>query len=328
MRDSLVTIADIEAAATRLAPFINRTPLLRSTVLDMRAGGQVLIKAECVQRTGSFKIRGALNRILQLDEAEKEAGVVAYSSGNHAQAVALAAKMVGVAATVVMPEDAPAVKRDRTRRSGAEIVSYDRYTQSREEIAQSIADELGAVIVPPFDDPHIIAGQGTVGLEILEEANRLDIDIDQVLVCCSGGGLTAGIGLAMAGQGASAQLMTVEPNGFDDVRRSLIAGKRVTNVPGNESICDALLLPTPGVITFDMLKQLQASGLSVSDREVMGAIRFAAEELRVVLEPGGAVALAAVLYGHAKCRKKNTAIVLSGGNIDIHLLDQALRYAV
>lgn len=324
----IVTIVDIEAAAARLRPYINRTPLLRSNLLDMRVGGRAFLKAECVQRTGSFKIRGALNRILQLTEDERAAGVVAYSSGNHAQGVALAAQLAGVEATIVMPEDAPVVKRERTRRAGAEIVSYDRLSESREDIAAEIADSKGAVLVPPFEDPHIIAGQGTVGLEILEEADRLKIDIDQILVCCSGGGLSAGIGTVFAALSPKTKLITVEPNGYDDVKRSLVAGSRVTNVPGNTSLCDALLLPTPGAMTFSILKELGATGVSVSDREVMGAIRFATEELRVVVEPGGAVALAAILYGHLETRDMVSVATLSGGNIDLSLLEQALRYAV
>ncbi|MEM9234892.1 MAG: threonine/serine dehydratase [Pseudomonadota bacterium] len=327
MTDPAVTFADIEAAAERLRPYINRTPLLRSMVLDMRAAGTVFLKAECVQRTGSFKIRGALNRILQLTEGQRGAGVVAYSSGNHAQGVALAAKLAGVSATIVMPEDAPEVKRDRTRRLGAEIVTYERLSESREDIAAGIAEERGAVLVPPFEDRHIIAGQGTVGLEILEELSRQGRTIDQVLACCSGGGLSAGIGIAMAEKSPHTKLITVEPNGFDDVKRSLNAGTRVTNAPGNESICDALLLPTPGALTFSILKGLGARGVSVSDREVMGAIRFAAEELRVVVEPGGAVALAALLYGHVESRDVSTAAILSGGNIDMPVFDRALRYA-
>lgn len=323
-----VTLEDIKAAAARLKPYINRTPVLRSSSLDMRSGGQVLLKAECLQRTGSFKIRGALNRILQLSEEEKAAGVVAYSSGNHAQGVALAAKLAGVSATIVMPEDAPQVKRDRTRRLGAEIVSYDRHAESREDIAAGLAEERGAVLVPPFEDRHIIAGQGTVGLELAEELAQMGLILDALLVPCSGGGLSSGIGLAFAEMSPSTQLITVEPNGFDDVRRSLRTGSRVTNVPGGQSICDALLLPTPGAMTFGILKGLAAEGVAVSDREALGAIRFAAEELRVVVEPGGAVALAALLYGHVEARGKTMGAVLSGGNIDMKLFDEALRYAV
>lgn len=323
-----VTIDDIYAAQDRLRPYITRTPLLRSPLLDTRSRGHVLLKAECVQQTGSFKIRGALNHILSLSDAERRAGVVAFSSGNHAQGVAMAAKIAGVAATIVMPEDAPTVKRERTRRLGAEIVPYDRHAESREEIASALAEESGTVIVPPFDHPHIIAGQGTCALELLEDTERYGMRLDQMLVCCSGGGLAAGIGIVLEALSKGTDLYTVEPNGFDDVRRSLIAGSRVTNPPGGGSICDALLLPTPGQITFSILKRLEAKGLAVSDREVMGAIRFAADELRVVLEPGGAVALAAVLYGHAAPRARTTGVILSGGNVDIEVFDRAMRYAV
>jgi threonine dehydratase len=323
-----VTSADIRAAADRLRPYITRTPLLQSSLLDTRCRGKVFLKAECLQQTGSFKIRGALNRLLQLSAEERAAGVVAYSSGNHAQGVALAGKIAGVSTTIVMPEDAPAVKRERTRRYGAEIVPYNRYTESREEIAARIAEEKGAVLVPPFDDPHIIAGQGTVGLEIAEDIGRLGIQIDQVLVCCSGGGLAAGIAVALDADHPGTTVYTVEPNGFDDTKRSLTAGSRVSNPPGGQSICDALLLPRPGAITFPILQHLGVEGVSVSDREAMGAIRFGADELRVVLEPGGAVALAAVLFGTVPCKKKTTVAILSGGNVDAELLDRALRYAV
>ncbi|WOI53208.1 threonine/serine dehydratase [Parvularcula sp. LCG005] len=323
-----VTIDDIHAAADRLRPHLTPTPLLRSPLLDLRCRGEVFLKAECLQQTGSFKIRGALNRVLQLTEREKAAGVVAYSSGNHAQGVALAARMAGVEATIVMPEDAPQVKRDRTRRLGAEIVTYDRLNESREEIAGRLAAEKGAVLIPPFDDPHVIAGQGTVGLEIAETTQRLGVELDQILVCCSGGGLAAGIGMAMAAEHPGARLFTVEPKGFDDVRRSLVSGGRLANPPGGTSVCDALLVSTSGQITFPLLKSLKAEGLAVSDQEAMAAIRFAAEELKVILEPGGAVALAAILYGHVATKGLRTAVVLSGGNVDRAVFDRAMRYAV
>lgn len=323
-----VCIDDIRAAAERLRPYLTQTPLLRSPLLDVRSRGSVFMKAECLQQTGSFKIRGALNFILQLTQAERKAGVVAYSSGNHAQGVALAAKIAGIEATIVMPEDAPTVKKDRTRRLGAEIVSYDRYSESREEIAASIAEGKGAVLVPPFDHPRIISGQGTVGLEIAEGLGRLGVSADQVLVCCSGGGLAAGIGLAMDADHPGAQIVTVEPNGFDDTKRSLVAGTRVTNAPGANSLCDALLLPRPGALTFQILKDIGATGIAVSDREALGAIRFAADELKVVLEPGGAVALAAVLYGHTITRGRRTVAILSGGNVDPDVFEKAMNYAV
>ena len=281
---------DIAQAAKRLEPHIQRTPLLHSPLLDKRCRGRILLKAECLQVTGSFKLRGALNRLLSLTDEERQKGVVAYSSGNHAQGVAMAASITGVQATIVMPEDAPTVKTERTRRLGAEIVTYDRLNESREDIAADLAETRGAVLVPPFDDPHIIAGQGTAGLEIREECERTDTQVDQVVVCCSGGGLASGIGLALnCGEAGRPQMITAEPNGFDDMRRSLIAGSRLSNPPGGASICDALLVPTPGALTFPILQRLNASGVTVSDREVMGAIRFAAEELRVLIEPGGAV---------------------------------------
>ena len=328
MDQSLVTYEDIHAAANRLAPHINRTPLLRSPLLDMRARGYVFLKAENLQLTGSFKIRGALNRMLQLTDQERRSGVVAYSSGNHAQGVAMAAKIAGVSAKIVMPEDAPVVKRERTRRLGAEIVPYDRYTESREDIARELAEREGAVLIPPFDDPYVIAGQGTVGLEIAEDLATYGSDVDQVLVCCSGGGLASGIGLAMQEHHPHAEMVIVEPNGFDDVKRSLVAGTRVTNAPGDTSLCDALLIQTPGAITFPIMQSLEMRGISVADREAMGAIRFAVDELRCVLEPGGAVALASVLYGQAETKGRRTVAILSGGNIDTEVLHQALSYAV
>lgn len=325
---SMVTYDDVAAAAERLRPYIVRTPLLRSPLLDRRSGGAVFLKAECLQLTGSFKIRGALNRILQLSERERRRGVVAYSSGNHAQGVAMAARIAGVQAAIVMPDDAPQVKRERTRRLGAEIIAYDRLTESREDIALAFAEETGRVLVPPFDDPHIIAGQGTCGLEIVEEVARLGVDIDQVLVCCSGGGLAAGVGLALEARLPGTQIVTVEPNGFDDVKKSLIAGSRITNPPGAMSICDALLLPVPGAITFPIMKRLGMRGVSVSDREALGAIRYGADELRVILEPGGAVALAAVMSGAVDTAGKGTVAILSGGNVDASVFDRAMAYAV
>lgn len=317
-----VTLDDIEAAAGRIAPHVLRTPILRADALDELAGGQVLCKAECLQGTGSFKLRGALNHILSLTEDEKIRGVVAYSSGNHAQGVARAAKLAGVPAVIVMPADAPEAKRERTERDGAEVVLYDRETESREEIGQAIAEERGAKLVPPFDHPLTIAGQGTAGLELAED---VDAPLDQVLICCSGGGLAAGMGIAIRARHPEAKIITVEPEGFDDMARSLASGNRERNERRGGSICDALMVETPGAITLPLLGAMNARGVTVSDDEALAAIAFAAQEMKVVLEPGGAVALAAVVARKVETRGKTTALVLSGGNADAAILAQALN---
>lgn len=317
----LVTLADIEAAKARIAGHILRTPALRADALDAIAGGQVFAKAECLQGTGSFKLRGALNHILSLTEEEKPRGVVAYSSGNHAQGVARAAKLAGVPAVIVMPADAPEAKRERTARDGAEVVLYDRETESREEIGGAIAKERGAKLVPPFDHPLTIAGQGTAGLEINEQVEG---SIDQVLVCASGGGLASGVGIAVRSRHPDAEIVVVEPSGFDDLSRSLASGARQTNTRRGGSICDALLVETPGEITLPLLRDLGARGVTVSDDEALAAMAFAVRELKVVLEPGGAVALAAILNERVATKGRRTAILLSGGNADPAMLTRAL----
>ncbi len=311
-----VGVADVRSASERIRPYAVRTPLLEYPSLNGRAGGRVLIKFEGAQREGSFKFRGAMNRLAALSEDERRTGVVAWSSGNHAQGVAAAAQLVGARATIVMPSDAPAVKLNNTRRLGADVVTYDRLRESREEIARQIARERGAVLVPSYDDPFVIAGQGTVGLEIAEQAETLGVRLDQLLVCCGGGGLVAGTAIAMQGCGERASIYTVEPEAFDDTARSLRAGKVISNVPGSTSICDALLAPEPGELTFPINLALLAGGLSVSDEEVRAAIKFAFERLKLVVEPGGAVALAAVLAGRIPTGGVTTAIVISGSNID------------
>lgn len=322
-----VMVSDIMAAAARLAPFISPTPLLGTPDLDARLGGRAFVKAECVQLTGSFKIRGALNRLLQLDASQKQAGVVAFSSGNHAQGVALAARLVGVPARIVMPADAPAPKRARTAALGAEVILYDRQTEDREAIARGLADRLGAVLVPPFDDPAIIAGQGTVGLEIAAALRARGLVPDQVLVCCSGGGLSSGVGIAIRDAFPDVALITVEPDGYDDTARSLVAGERqrLTHTP--PSICDALLLTAPGVITFPILKGLGARGVSVSDDAARQAMAVAADQFRLMVEPGGAVALAALLTGKVATRGLVSVAVLSGGNVDARLFGEVIGAA-
>ena len=312
--------ADIEAAAERLAGWAVETPLLNLPALDRKLGGRILLKAETLQRTGSFKFRGAFNRISQIPKAERGAGVIAYSSGNHAQGVAAAAALLGVPATIVMPEDAPAIKVANTRGFGAEVVLYDRFTEDREALGEALAAERGATLVRPYDDPGVIAGQGTCGLEMAQQAAARGFEIDALLVCCGGGGLTAGCALAMAEVSPKTRVYTVEPAGFDDTRRSLaqggVEGARVVNDPAARSFCDALLAPTPGELTFPINRRLLAGGFAVSDTEVRAAMGYAFRTLKLVVEPGGAVALAALLAGRLEARGKTVALTLSGGNVD------------
>ncbi|MHA1600848.1 MAG: threonine ammonia-lyase [Alphaproteobacteria bacterium] len=313
---NLPIFADVEAAAKRLKGLAVRTPLIESPALNERVGGRILLKAETLQRTGSFKFRGAYNRISQIPEAARSAGVVAYSSGNHAQGVAAAAALLGLPATIIMPADAPAMKLANTRAYGAEVIPYERNSASREALATDIAKQRGATLVPPFDDARVIAGQGTCGLEIAEQAASLGTSIDALLVCCGGGGLTAGCALAMAERSPNTAIYTVEPEDFDDTRRSLASGERLSNADGAQSICDALLSPEPGVMTFAINRRHAAGGLAVSDAEVAEAMAFAYRTLKLVVEPGGAVALAAVLTNRLETRGKTIAVVLSGGNVD------------
>lgn len=320
----LPDFADVRAAAARLEGHARRTPLLAATPLDAMTGGRILIKLETLQHMGSFKFRGAYNRLAQLDPSQRKAGVVAFSSGNHAQGVAYAARLLGVPATIVMPADAPRVKMRNTLDLGAEVITYDRLRESREQIATRLADERGAVLVPSFDDPDVIAGQGTVGLEIADQAERLGLAIDDVVVCTSGGGLVAGSALAIRALSPATRIWTAEPEGHDDHRRSLASGRRESNAPGTRSICDALLAPEPGAITFEINRRLLAGGLAVNDAEVRAAIAFAARTLKLVVEPGGAVALASVLGGKLETSGRTVAIVLSGGNIDDDLLRDVL----
>ncbi|WP_306252350.1 threonine/serine dehydratase [Parvularcula sp. IMCC14364] len=320
----MVSFSDITAAAERLVPFITRTPLLESPRLNARLGGRLLVKAESLQKTGSFKFRGATNRISQLTPQERAAGVVAWSSGNHAQGVALAAMLHHVPATIVMPEDAPQVKINNTSSYGAEVVLYDRYGESREEIGTRIAREKGAIIVPPFDDPHIIAGQGTVGLELAVQAQEQGITLDDVVICFSGGGLSAGCAVALAALSPAAKLWVAEPTGFDDAGRSLRAGHPLQNAPGGKSICDALLQPTPGALTFPILSASGAGGVSASDEEALAAMKTAFEEFKLVLEPGGAIALACALSGRLDIKGRTICAVATGGNVDTDLFKQCL----
>jgi threonine dehydratase len=314
---SIPDAADVLATGGLLRERVVRTPLLRAPALDARVGGRVLLKAESLQYTGSFKFRGAMSRLLRLDRSVAERGVVAFSSGNHGQAVAAAGRLLGIPVSVVMPDAAPAVKLERTRDQGAEVILYDPARESREAIAAELAERRGAVLVPSFDDRWVIAGQGTAGLEILEDLERLGLEADALLVCCGGGGLTAGCALALEAHRADrTALHTVEPAGFDDHARSFASGQRERIAPGARSICDALLAPTPGAITFGINRTRVTGGLVVTDEEVRTAMRFAFDHLRLVLEPGGAVALAALLAGRIETRDRTLAVMLSGGNVD------------
>ena len=322
---SLPTFADVLDAARKLEGVAVRTPLLRSDALDEAAGGRVLVKAECLQRTGSFKIRGAYNRLARLSEAERPRGVVAFSSGNHAQGVAASARMLGIPAVIVMPSDAPRMKVEATRGYGAEVVLYDRFTESREAIAARIGEERGAVVVPSYDDPYVIAGQGTVGLEAAGQLAEFDRAAD-VLVCpASGGGLMAGIGLAFEALSPATRLFTAEPAGYDDHRRSFEAGERIALEPAGPSLCDALLAPQPGALTFAVNRSRVAGGYAVSDEEALSAMAFAFRHLKIVLEPGGAAAFAAVLSGQAELDGRTALVVASGGNVDADVYRRALH---
>ena len=306
MQERVPTPAGVNAAAKRITPYVTRTPLLP---LEWE-GTRLWIKAECLQQGGSFKLRGAFNRLLQLSDAEKAKGVVAFSSGNHAQGVAIAARQLGISATIVMPADAPAVKRDATLAAGARIVAYDRATESREEIGARLAAEQGAALVPSFDDVDVIEGQGSVGVEIRDQLGAVP---DKVIVPCGGGGLSGGIALALP----EAQVVAVEPEGWDDMAHSLEAGVPVpVREPAPPTSCDALQTKLVSPLTLGALRANGALGVAVNEAEIARAIAFAVRHLRLVVEPGGAVALAALLAGKVGAVSDRTVVVLSGGNVD------------
>jgi threonine dehydratase len=318
----LPTAADVDLAAARLRGVALRTPLITSPGLDALTGGRIFLKAETLQRTGSFKFRGAYNRLSAIPDGSRAGGVVAFSSGNHAQGVAAAAKLLGMPAVIVMPADAPRPKRERTAQLGAEVVLYDRERDDREAIARGIAEERHAVLVPPYDDPLIIAGQGTAGREIIEDLAALGLAPDMVIVNASGGGLTAGIALAVKARVPDAQVFTAEPAGFDDHARSFASGRREKNAAVSGTICDALMAQSPGRITFEINRALVGAGVAATDEEVGRAVAFAFRELKLVVEPGGAVALAALLAGRVDVRGKIVVAVLSGGNVDPELFSR------
>jgi threonine dehydratase len=320
-----VTFADIEAAAARIEGHAVETPLIESPALNERLGGRVLMKLETLQRVGAFKFRGAYNRLVQLSPDERKRGVVAFSSGNHAQGVALAAKLLGMPALIVMPSDGPAVKVAATRGYGAEIKLYDRLKESREAIAAEIAGSRGAVVVPAFDDPHIIAGQGTAGLEMMRQAAALGATFDTVLAPVSGGGLLAGISEVVKTLSPATEVWGVEPAAFDDLAQSLKAGERVTIKPTGRSLCDALESPAPGELNFPMLKKNLAGAVGITDAEVAEAMRYAFSILKLVVEPGGCVGLAALLTGKVASQGRTVGLVLSGGNVDPDLFARIIR---
>lgn len=319
-----LSLADIEAAAGRIAGHAVRTPVLEARAAGAATGARVFVKPEVLQRTGSFKFRGAMNRLAQLSLDERKRGVVAFSSGNHAQGVAAAAQVLDTPATIVMPADAPRLKIANTRNLGAEVVLYDRAREDRVAIGRKLAAERGLTLVPPFDDYAVMAGQGTIALELVEEAKKRDLTFDAVLAPCSGGGLTSGIATALAALSPVTKVYAVEPAAFDDLARSLKAGERLANAPGAKSICDALMVDKPGELTFPILQKTKVEALAVTDDEVLAAMRHAFYELKLVTEPSGATSLAAVLAGKLETKNKTIAVVLSGGNVDGDAFNRAL----
>ncbi|WP_226622058.1 threonine/serine dehydratase [Alloyangia pacifica] len=317
-------ISRIEAAAGRLQGHARRTPLLSSPFLDEIAGRRVLVKAECLQHTGSFKFRGAWSALSALDPEVRAKGVIAFSSGNHAQGIAAAAKGFGVPAVIIMPADAPAAKVAGTRGLGAEVVPYDRETEDRDALGAKLAAERGLTLVKPFDEPEVIAGQGTCGLEIAEQAAEAGVTEADVLVCCGGGGLTSGIALALEAKAPGLRVRPAEPEGFDDVKRSLAAGTIQRNPALGGNICDAIVTPQPGNLTFPIMHRLCGPGLAVSEEEALKAMQLAVRHLKIVAEPGGAVALASALFRKEEIAGDAVICTVSGGNVDPAILARAL----
>lgn len=318
----MTSIALIEAAADRLAGYARVTPLLNAPLLDAAAGRRIFVKAECLQLTGSFKFRGGWSAISALDPATRARGVMAYSSGNHAQGVALAAQRHGIPAVILMPADAPQVKIANTRAYGAEVILYDRVTEDRDALGARLTAERGLTLIKPFDDPQVIAGQGTIGVELAEQAAALGISEAPVITCCGGGGLSTGIALALEARAPGLTVRTAEPAGFDDMARSLASGRIERNAQATGSICDAILTPAPGTITFPILQRLAGPGLTATDDEALRAMALAFTHLRIVLEPGGAIALAAAL--HRDDLPDTVICTASGGNVDPVLFRRAL----
>jgi len=319
-----LSLEAIRAAAERIRGRAVRTPLLESRALGALTGARVFLKPEVLQRTGSFKFRGAMSRMTLLTAEERRRGVIAFSSGNHAQGVAAAARDLGTSAVIVMPADAPRLKLDNTRALGGEVVLYDRATEDRAAIGRRLAEERGLVLVPPYDDHNVMAGQGTIGLEIAEDAAAQGVTFDILLTPCGGGGLAAGVSTAMAALSPRTKVYGVEPEAFDDTARSIAAGERLENDRGAKSICDALQVQMPGELTFPINSKLLAGVLTVSDGQALSAMAAAFKELKLVVEPGGAVGLAALLSKKIDAKGKTVAVVLSGGNVDADLFARAL----
>ena len=319
-----MNIEMISAAAQRLAGHARRTPILTAPFLDAIAGRRVFVKAECLQHTGSFKFRGGWSAVSALPPAALQKGVIAFSSGNHAQGVALAARSHGAPAVIIMPADAPAVKIANTRALGAEVVLYDRATEDRDEIGDRLAAERGLTLIKPFDEPLVIAGQGTCGLEIAAEMTALGVTRADVMVCCGGGGLTSGIALALAADAPGLRARPVEPEGFDDATRSLASGRIERNARLSGSPCDAIITPQPGNLTFPIMQEHCGPGVVVTEGQALQAMALAFDRLKIVLEPGGAVALAAALF-HPDASEGDAVIaVATGGNVDPAVFQKAL----
>ncbi|MBL4666826.1 MAG: threonine/serine dehydratase [Sneathiella sp.] len=319
------TFGSVCNAAETLKGHAIQTPLLESPALNDLLGCRLFLKSEMLQKTGSFKFRGAFNAISNLTKMQKENGVFAYSSGNHAQGIALAAKMMGVKATILMPEDTPAIKISNTKGYGAKVLIYDRYTESREEIGAEISRKNNLTLIKPYDNKDVISGQGTVGLEIIAQLAEHGLKADCIAAPCGGGGLLSGISLAVATDSPGTQIFAAEPEHFDDTSRSLAAGERLGNKGDHKTMCDAIMTPMPGELTFPILNQIQAQGLVVSESEVAAAVRAAYHHFKVVIEPGGAVALAAYLSGKTEIEGKIVVAVGSGGNIDPVLFARLLQ---
>lgn len=313
----MLTFANIQTAARMLKDVTRVTPLLESELLNARLGFRLLIKPECLQKTGSFKIRGAFVAISSLSEEQRQAGVVAFSSGNHAQGVAAAAAVMGIEATIIMPADAPAIKLQNTAAYGAKVVTYDREIGDRARIAKEIADETGAVMVPPYDDYALMSGQGTVGLEIAQQLQDLGTQADVLICPVGGGGLIAGTATAMKELSPQTKIYSAEPANFDDTKRSLEAGKRIGNAPGHSSICDSIVTQIPGALTFPINQQLLSGGYRVTDAEAVSAMKTLSQELKLISEPGGSVALAAAIQNQEDLQGKTVVAVVSGGNVDL-----------
>ena len=320
----MISFKSIYEADGRIRKNIRETPIVSSPFLDKIAGRRVLVKAECLQYTGSFKFRGAWSAISGLEKEKQKKGILAYSSGNHAQGIAAVAKIFSCPAVIIMPSDAPTLKIENTKSYGAEVILYDRFDESREEIGFSIAKSRDLTLIKPYDNEKVIAGQGTLGLELVSQLSKYVLGNAEVLVCCGGGGLTAGVALALAKAAPDLKVRPCEPKHFDDTARSLKSGKREINIGSYLSICDAILTPTPGEMTFPILKELVGEGLVVSDQEVLISMAHAFQHLKLIVEPGGAVALAAALFRKDQIKGDTVVVILTGGNTDVNTFRRAL----